>query len=195
MRRPAAPVSATRPARRARPPPSHRRAGPRSRSGAGRRSRHRPRAGSGSRPRPRISARSLRASAPESRRVLGEIVARRPSALPACGSASIPSSRSTSCGIGVGAPVSGSEPEETFGNATIWRMSGSPAISATKRSSPIANPPCGGAPISSASSRKPNFEATSSSLIPITRKTAAWRSERWIRIDPEPSSQPFQIRS
>ena len=98
-------------------------------------------------------------------------------------------------GIAVGAPVSGSEPLETFGNATTCRISGSPAISATNRSRPIAKPPCGGAPISSASSRKPNFPFASSSLIPITRKTAACISERWIRIEPEPSSQPFQIRS
>jgi hypothetical protein len=95
----------------------------------------------------------------------------------------------------VGAPVSGSAPLETFGNATICRMSGSPAINATKRSRPIANPPCGGAPISSASRRNPNLLSASSSLIPIVRKTAACTSERWIRIEPEPSSQPFQIRS
>ena len=53
----------------------------------------------------------------------------------------MPLSASTSSGIGVGAPVSGSEPLETFGNATICRMSGSPASCATKRSIPIANPP------------------------------------------------------
>ena len=39
------------------------------------------------------------------------------------------------------------DPLETFGNAITWRMSGSPAISARKRSRPSANPPCGGAPI------------------------------------------------
>ena len=58
------------------------------------------------------------------------------------------------------------------GTRSIWRMFGSPAISATNRSIPIANPPCGGAPIASASSRNPNFSCASSSLIPIVRKTS-----------------------
>ena len=43
-------------------------------------------------------------------------------------SAVMPSSRRTASGIGVGAPVSGSAPLETFGNAITWRMSGSPAM-------------------------------------------------------------------
>src|SRR5581483_11692448 len=53
------------------------------------------------------------------------------------GSAAMPLSASTFGGIGVGAPVSGSNPLETFGNATIWRMSGSPTSRATNRSMPI----------------------------------------------------------
>src|SRR5262249_16284583 len=56
-------------------------------------------------------------------------------------------------GKGDGRPVSGSDPLETFGNGMISRIFGSPASSATKRSIPIAKPPCGGAPIASASSR------------------------------------------
>ena len=35
----------------------------------------------------------------------------------------------------------------------------------------------------------------SSSDIPMARKTRSCTSRRWILIDPEPSSQPFQIRS
>ena len=107
----------------------------------------------------------------------------------------MPSSARVASGIGVGAPVSGSLPLETFGNAITWRMSGSPAISAMKRSIPIAKPPCGGAPIASASSRKPNFESASSSERPIVRKIFRCCATSWTRIDPEPSSQPFQIRS
>src|SRR5262249_38591768 len=64
-----------------------------------------------------------------------------------------PTSGSCSGGKGDGPPVSGSDPLETFGNGMISRIFGSPASSATKRSIPIAKPPCGGAPIASASSR------------------------------------------
>ena len=77
---------------------------------------------------------------------------------------------------GNGAPVSGSDPLETFGNAITCRMFGSPAMSATKRSIPIAKPPCGGAPIARASRRKANFPCASSSLIPIVRNTSLWMS-------------------
>ena len=52
-----------------------------------------------------------------------------------------------SCAIGVGAPRHRLDPLAVFGKATASRMFGSSARSATKRSSPIANPPCGGAPI------------------------------------------------
>ena len=44
-----------------------------------------------------------------------------------------------------------------LGNAMTSRIESSPANRATKRSKPKAIPPCGGAPYSSASSRKPNF--------------------------------------
>jgi hypothetical protein len=51
-------------------------------------------------------------------------------------------------------------------------MFGSPAISAANRSMPIANPPCGGAPIASAWSRNPNLSWISSSGRLIVRNTA-----------------------
>src|SRR5436190_14673902 len=91
-----------------------------------------------------------------------------------CGSTCIPSSARTSFAIGVGAPVIGSEPEAVFGKATTSRMFCSPASSATKRSIPIAKPPCGGAPIRSTSSRKPNRSSDSCSSIPIALKTRRW---------------------
>ena len=71
----------------------------------------------------------------------------------------------------MGAPVIGSTPAWFLGNATMSRRFGSPASTITIRSIPNANPPCGGAPIPSASSRKPNFARCSSALSARTSKT------------------------
>jgi hypothetical protein len=58
----------------------------------------------------------------------------------------IPSSRSSWASIGVGAPLSGSEPLAVLGNAITSRIDSRPAMIATMRSMPKAMPPCGGAP-------------------------------------------------
>ena len=52
-------------------------------------------------------------------------------------------------------------------------MRGSSSSAITSRSMPEAMPPCGGAPIASASSRKPNFSRCSSGRCPGTRRPAA----------------------
>ena len=70
-----------------------------------------------------------------------------------------PSSSSWACSTSVGAPDIGSTPAWFFGNAIASRRFGSPASIIAMRSIPNAIPPCGGAPIASASSRKPNFDA------------------------------------
>ena len=59
------------------------------------------------------------------------------------------------------------------------------------RSIPNAIPPCGGAPIASASSRKPNFSRCCSGVRSSSANTRACRSASWIRNDPPPSSLPF----
>jgi hypothetical protein len=97
--------------------------------------------------------------------------------------------------IGVGAPVSGSPPEDTFGNAMTSRMESASDSSAWIRSSPNATPPCGGGPYLNASSRKPNFYWASSRDRPISSNTRDWTSERWIRIDPLASSKPLHTMS
>ena len=70
-----------------------------------------------------------------------------------------------------GRPSAGRRRSRPSGRRSTSRMFGSPASSATNRSSPSAKPPCGGAPICSASSRKPNFSLASSSPRPSARKT------------------------
>ena len=57
-----------------------------------------------------------------------------------------PSSRSWAGSTGAGAPVRGSAPLAAFGNAITSRIVSRPASIATIRSTPIAIPPCGGAP-------------------------------------------------
>ncbi len=94
-----------------------------------------------------------------------------------------------------GAPLIGSSPAWFFGNAITSRRFGSPASTIVIRSIPSAMPPCGGAPIASASSRKPNFSRCSSSDSASSSNTFAWRSGSWIRNEPPPSSLPFTIRS
>jgi hypothetical protein len=97
--------------------------------------------------------------------------------------------------IGAGAPVSGSDPVAVFGNAMTSRIESLPERIAAMRSMPNAIPPCGGAPKSSASSRKPNRACASSRSIPSSSSTRRWTSGRWMRIEPPPSSEPSQIRS
>ena len=57
-----------------------------------------------------------------------------------------PSSRSCSSDGSLGAPVSGSTPEDVFGNAITSRMLSRPVRNITTRSRPKANPACGGTP-------------------------------------------------
>ena len=82
-----------------------------------------------------------------------------------------------------------------FGNAITSRSDSAPVISMTKRSRPMAMPPCGGAPYCSASSRKPNLARASSASILSARKTLLCTSSRWIRTEPPPSSRPFRTTS
>src|SRR5688572_4612134 len=105
------------------------------------------------------------------------------------------SSRSCFSVTGVGAPVRRSWPRWVFGKAMTSRIASAPAISVTRRSKPNAMPPCGGAPYCSASSRKPNFARCSACVIFIAANTFCWISERWMRTEPPPISQPFNTTS
>src|SRR5436190_4526839 len=105
------------------------------------------------------------------------------------------SSRSCFSSTGPGALVSRSWARCVFGKAITSRSDSAPVISITKRSRPIAMPPCGGAPYCSASSRKPNFARASSASILRARKTLLCTSSRWIRTEPPPSSMPFRTTS
>ena len=60
---------------------------------------------------------------------------------------------------------------------------------------PKAKPPCGGAPYSNGLRKKPNLRSASSSVMPSTAKTRRCSAVSWIRIEPEPSSQPLSTRS
>ena len=85
----------------------------------------------------------------------------------------IPSSSSCGFSTGVGAPDIGSTPAWFFGNASVSRMNGSSSSVIESRSMPEAIPPCGGAPIASASSRNPNFARCSSGEMSSSPKTFA----------------------
>ena len=80
-----------------------------------------------------------------------------------------PSSLSCLASTGAGAPVIRSRAFWFLGNAITSRMFAVPDRIIAIRSSPIAMPPCGGAPYFSASSRKPNRARACSSLMPSTR--------------------------
>ncbi|MBK9030088.1 MAG: hypothetical protein IPL61_01905 [Myxococcales bacterium] len=95
----------------------------------------------------------------------------------------------------VGHSVIRSEPFWVFGNAITSRSESAPAMIIARRSSPSAMPPWGGGPYLNASSRNPNFARASSSLMPSALNTRACRSERWIRIEPPPTSTPLSTRS
>ncbi len=71
----------------------------------------------------------------------------------------IPSSRNWRSGTGEGASHIRSVPRAVLGNGMTSRIEVSPARIMTRRSKPRAMPPCGGAPYSSASSRKPKRRA------------------------------------
>src|SRR5690606_34057084 len=88
-----------------------------------------------------------------------------PSTTPMCSSAS------SSAVTGAGAPSNRARAAVVVGNAITSRRLDAPTSSMTSRSKPNANPPCGGAPLRSASSRKPNFSSASRSDIPSARKT------------------------
>ena len=66
---------------------------------------------------------------------------------------------------------------------------------ATSLSKPNARPPCGGAPYSKASIKKPNCALASSSENPRWRSMIACVSLSCIRIDPPPISLPLSTRS
>src|SRR5262249_37222673 len=108
---------------------------------------------------------------------------------------SIPSSATSSGGTSDGAPLIGSTPAWLFGNPIVSRRFDSPARTIIMRSIPNAMPPCGGAPIARASSRKPNFTRCSSGERFRTSKTRCWSSASWIRNEPPPSSFPLPTRS
>ena len=91
---------------------------------------------------------------------------------PAPSTTRIPRSRSWRASTGAGASVSGQVPFCVFGNAMTSRMDSSPTSTAASRSSPNAMPPMGGAPNSSASSRKPKRARASSLAMPIRREEA-----------------------
>src|SRR6185436_20905226 len=120
---------------------------------------------------------------------------RRAQVCSSCARTASPSSSSCSGVILDGAPDIGSRPAWFFGNAITSRRFGSPASTIVIRSMPSAIPPIGGAPIASASSRKPNFERCSASDIPSSSNTFAWISGSWILKLPPPISFPFTIRS
>ena len=63
-----------------------------------------------------------------------------------------------------------------LGNAMTSLIAFVPDNNITRRSSPKAMPPWGGAPNSSASSKKPNFDCAASSDRASTLKIARWRS-------------------
>ena len=107
----------------------------------------------------------------------------------------MPASLRCAAVIGVGAPVSGSDPEAVFGKAITSRIVSAPASSMITRSQPKAMPPCGGGPNLNASSRKPNCAFASCADSPITSKTACCMADRWIRIDPPPISYPLHTMS
>src|SRR5580698_3197333 len=107
----------------------------------------------------------------------------------------MPSSRNTRSETVDGASLIKSVARAVFGKGITSRMDDSPARIITRRSSPSAIPPCGGAPYSNASSRNPKRFLASSSENPSAEKTLACTSRRWIRMDPEPSSTPFSTMS
>ena len=96
---------------------------------------------------------------------------------------------------GPGRPVSGSLPDCDFGNAITSRIASLPARIITRRSTPIAMPPWGGAPSARARSRCPNCSSTSSGGSWRASKTLRWVAASWMRMLPPPTSKPFSTRS
>src|SRR5699024_6313969 len=131
-------------------------------------------------------------------RALGEqirFLAHQASAWSSSGSKSTPASARWASVIGAGAWVSGWKPPPDFGKAMTSRVESPPAAPATMRSPPKAIPPCGGAPYSKASRRKPNLSVACSSVIPVILNTRSWTSRRWMRIEPPPISFPLHTMS
>ena len=96
----------------------------------------------------------------------------------------------------LGAPVMGSVPDWVLGKAITSRMFSSPAQQGrrsgrrrqrTRRAAERRS----GTPRAGTRSG-PRLPPA---VIPSASKTRRWMSSRWIRIDPDPSSQPFSTRS
>ena len=75
------------------------------------------------------------------------------------------------------------------------RMESACTICMTRRSSPYANPACGGTPYLNASNRNPNCSCARSLVNPSTSNIFSWMSSWWIRTEPPPSSVPFNTMS
>ena len=108
-----------------------------------------------------------------------------------------PNCSTSSCSASTksGALVIKSDASRTFGKAITSRRESAPSSCITRRSSPKANPPCGGVPYLKASIMKPKRARAVSSVKPKARNISACTSGRWIRIEPEPSSMPFSTTS
>src|SRR5215510_2010028 len=107
----------------------------------------------------------------------------------------MPRSRSWRASTGAGASVRGQVPFWVFGNAMTSRIDSCPTRLAARRSRPKAMPPMGGAPNSSASSRKPKRARASSLEMPRRAKRRSWTEVWWMRIEPPAASWPFSTRS
>ena len=92
------------------------------------------------------------------------------------------SSRSCFSSTGPGALVSRSCARCVFGKAITSRSDSAPVISITKRSRPMAMPPCGGAPYCSASSRKPNLSLR---LLGVDLERAEHLALHLLAVDPD----------
>ena len=107
----------------------------------------------------------------------------------------MPNSFNCSSVTTAGALTKGHAADCVFGKAITSRIELDPVINITKRSSPNAKPPCGGAPYLRASSKKPNFSRASSSPMPKISNTVCCIEGRLIRIEPPPTSVPFNTKS
>ena len=86
-------------------------------------------------------------------------------------------------------------PELFLGNAIKSLIFSCPPIIAHNRSNPKAIPPCGGAPYSNASIKKPNCSLASLSEKPKCLNISCCNSLSCILILPPPISFPFKTKS
>src|SRR5690606_3624188 len=96
---------------------------------------------------------------------------------------------------GAGAPIIRSSAFWFIGKTTTSRILGSSARSITMRSTPGAEPPCGGAPNLNALIMPLKLASTSAWLYPAISNALYMMSGRWFRIAPDDSSTPLQTRS